>query len=115
MKKRRFLSVPLYLIILVLLFSVITAIFGSRVDDLTYSQILELFHDGQVRSFTVEDDTIHLVLQDPFAMFPMEISSYIMPGLNIVLFFGVEMLVYLVFGRLSANRSATKRERGRWL
>lgn len=55
------------------------------------------------------------VVQDPFAMFPMEISSYIMPGLNIVLFFGVEMLVYLVFGRLSANRSATKRERGRWL
>ena len=66
MKKRRFLSVPLYLIILVLLFSVITAIFGSRVDDLTYSQILELFHDGQGRSFTVEDDTIHLVLHEAY-------------------------------------------------
>ena len=66
MKKRRFLSVPLYLIILVLLFSVITAIFGSRADDLTYSEILELFHDGQVRSFTVEDDTIHLVLHEAY-------------------------------------------------
>ena len=66
MKKRRFLSLPLYLIILVLLFSVITAVFGGRVDDLTYSQVLELFHAQQVKSFTVEDNTIHLVLHKEY-------------------------------------------------
>lgn len=37
------------------------------------------------------------VVQDPFAMFPMEISVYIMPGLNILLFFAATMLVYWVF------------------
>ncbi len=66
MKKRRFLSVPLYLIILVLLFSVIAVIFGGRVDDLTYSQVLELFRTEQVRSFTVEENTIHLVLHETY-------------------------------------------------
>ena len=44
------------------------------------------------------------VVQDPFKMFPMEFSVYIMPGLNIVLFFGVEMLVYLAFGSLKRKR-----------
>ena len=44
MKKRRFLSVPLYLIILVLLFSIISAVFGNRTDKLTYSQIKDLFY-----------------------------------------------------------------------
>ena len=62
MKKRRFLPIPLYLIILVLLFSVITTIFGNRMDNLTYSQVRELFMAEQVKSFVVEENTIHLVL-----------------------------------------------------
>ena len=62
MKKPRFLSVALYLIGLVLLFSVITAIFGNRMDDLSYSQVIALFREEQVKSFTVEDKVISLEL-----------------------------------------------------
>ena len=62
MKKPRFLSVALYLIGLVLLFSVITAIFGNRMDDLSYSQVIALFRQEQVKSFTVEDKVISLEL-----------------------------------------------------
>ena len=66
MKKRKFLSVPLYLIILVLLLSIITVIFGGRVDDLSYSQVLELFHSEQVKSFVVEENTIYLELHGSY-------------------------------------------------
>ena len=66
MKKPRLLTPVLYLIILLVLFSVITAIFGNRVDDLSYSQVIGLFHAEQVKSFTVEDDTIQLVLHEKY-------------------------------------------------
>ena len=66
MKKPRLLTPVLYLVILVLVFSVITAIFGNSTDDLTYSQIVELFHAEQVRSFEVEENTIHLVLHESY-------------------------------------------------
>ena len=66
MKKRKFLSVPLYLIILVLLLSIITVIFGGRVDDLSYSQVLELFHTERVKSFVVEENTIYLELHGSY-------------------------------------------------
>ena len=66
MKKRKFLSVPMYLIILVLLLSIITVIFGGRVDDLSYSQVLELFHSEQVKSFVVEENTIYLELHGSY-------------------------------------------------
>ena len=36
------------------------------------------------------------VVRDPFYLFPEAISPYIMPFVNIALFFGVEMLVYLI-------------------
>ena len=65
MKKRRSLSVVLYVIILVVLFSVISAIFSGRTDDLSYSQILALFRKEQVKSFTVEENTIYLELHTP--------------------------------------------------
>ena len=66
MKKHGFLSVALYLIVLVLLFSVISAIFGGRTDDLSYSQILNLFREEQVKSFTVEENIIYLNLHAPY-------------------------------------------------
>ena len=37
------------------------------------------------------------VVQDPFSMFPLSISQYIMPFLNIALFFVVELLVHFIF------------------
>ena len=66
MKKHGFLSIALYLIVLVLLFSVISAIFGGRTDDLSYSQILNLFREEQVKSFTVEENIIYLNLHAPY-------------------------------------------------
>ena len=66
MKKRGFLSIALYLVVLVLLFSVISAIFGGRTDSLSYSQILDLFRAEQVKSFTVEENTIYLDLHAPY-------------------------------------------------
>ena len=66
MKKPRLLTAALYLIVLVLLFSVITAIFGNHMDDLSYSQVIALFQNEQVKSFTIEDNTIRLVLHQPY-------------------------------------------------
>ena len=66
MKKPRLLTAVLYLIVLVLLFSVITAIFGNHMDDLSYSQVIALFQEEQVKSFTVQDNTIRLVLHEPY-------------------------------------------------
>ncbi len=66
MKKRSFFSVVLYLVGLVLLFSLVTAIFGNHVDDLSYSQVLELFHTERVKSFTVEENTIYLELHGSY-------------------------------------------------
>ena len=66
MKKRRFLPIPLYLIILVVLFSVVTAIFGNRIDDLSYSQVIDRFRAEQVKSFVVEENTITLELHTPY-------------------------------------------------
>ena len=37
------------------------------------------------------------VVQDPFSMIDRRISQYIMPVLNIVIFFAVEMVVYLIY------------------
>ena len=66
MKKPRLLTPVLYLMILLLVFSVITAIFGNHVDDLSYSQVIGLFRAEQVKSFTVEENKIHLVLHDEY-------------------------------------------------
>ena len=66
MKKPRLLTPVLYLVILGILFSVITAIFGNRLDDLSYSQVIGLFRAQQVKSFTVEDDKIELILHEKY-------------------------------------------------
>ena len=66
MKKRGFLSVVLYLIGLVLLFSLVTSLFGNRVDELSYAQIVKLFQDEQVKEFTVGEQTIYLELHTPY-------------------------------------------------
>ena len=66
MKKRNLLSVVIYLVLLGLLLAWFTGVFGDGSDDLTYSQVLQLFHDQQVKSFTVMDDQIHLLLHNPY-------------------------------------------------
>lgn len=37
------------------------------------------------------------VTQDPFYMIPQKIAPYIMPFLNLTLFFAAEIIVYVVF------------------
>ena len=66
MKKRNVLSIILYLSILALLFGWVTGMFNGSSDDLTYSQILQLFRSEQVKSFTVVDHQIHLELHAPY-------------------------------------------------
>ena len=66
MKKRKFLSLPIYLLVLILVFSIIMAVFGNYTDDLTYSQILELFEKEQVKSFVVKENKIQLELHAPY-------------------------------------------------
>ena len=66
MKKRSIITLVLYLAILALLFSWVIGIFGDVTDDLTYSQILELFEEEQVKAFTVEGAYIHLTLHNPY-------------------------------------------------
>ena len=66
MKKRNFLSVLLYLVGLGLLLGWVLSIFGSGIDDLSYSQVVELFRQEQVKSFVVEEQTIHMELHAPY-------------------------------------------------
>ena len=60
MKNRKPQFLILYVVILLLLFSWMLGIFGDEGKGLTYSQVVNLFRQEQVRSFTVEEDTIYL-------------------------------------------------------
>ncbi len=66
MKKRRKFSVILYVLILVLAFSWMLGLFGNKGDDLTYSEVIALFDNQQVKSFVVEGDLIELQLHAPY-------------------------------------------------
>ena len=66
MKKRRGMSVVFYLLGLILLFSWVISIFGSGSEDVTYSQMVQLFQEEQVKSFTVEQKRIYLNLHNPY-------------------------------------------------
>ena len=66
MKKRSVFSIILYIAILALLCSLILGLFGKRQDNLTYSQVLDLFREEKVKSFVVEEQTITLQLHAPY-------------------------------------------------
>ena len=66
MKKRSIIPILIYIVVLSLLFSWMTGSFGGATDDLSYSQIVQLFRQEQVKSFTVEDQTICLVLHQAY-------------------------------------------------
>ena len=65
MKNRRIPFLIIYAVILVLLFSWMLGIFGDGGNGLTYSQVVAMFRQEQVRSFTVEGDSIYLELHTP--------------------------------------------------
>ncbi len=62
LKTRNIITLLLYLAMLGLIFSWITGAFGLGTVDLSYSQIVELFEQEQVKRFTIQDEQIHLEL-----------------------------------------------------
>ncbi len=66
MKVRKIIPVIVYVVILGLLFSWMLGLFKPRYEDLTYSQITDLFYKEQVTSFVVEDDVIEMELKAPY-------------------------------------------------
>ena len=64
MKNRKSLILIVYVVVLVLAFTMMLRIFGGN-NGLTYSQVVAMFRQEQVRSFTVEEDTIYLKLHTP--------------------------------------------------
>ena len=64
--KNRVFSTLIYIAVLVLAFSLILRFFGVGSNNLTYSEIVELFQNEQVKSFVVEDNTISLELHSEY-------------------------------------------------
>ena len=66
MKNRKTITIILYVAILALAFSWMLGLFGGRRDNVSYSQIINLFQQQQVKSFVVEGDVIQLKLHTPY-------------------------------------------------
>ena len=66
MKKQSFFGVIVYLAILAALCGWLLGLFTGGRGDLTYSEVVELFQDEQVKSFTVQDDAIYLQLHSSY-------------------------------------------------
>ena len=66
MKKRKITSVILYIAVLVVGFSLILGLFGSGDNGLAYSEVVGLFREEQVRSFTVEGEQLYMELYAPY-------------------------------------------------
>ena len=65
MKKSKVITLVVYVVALVLLFSWMLGLFGGNGNDYPYSQVVQLFKDEQVRSFIVEENEIVLQLHQP--------------------------------------------------
>ena len=66
MNKRRIITLVIYAAVLILLFSWMMGLFGDGTDGLVYSEVVNLFHQEQVKSFQVEDGKIYLQLHEPY-------------------------------------------------
>ena len=66
MKNRKTITIIIYVVILAALFSWMMGLFGPRNDGLAYSQITALFHQQQVKAFTVEGEYIAMELYAPY-------------------------------------------------
>ena len=81
---------------------------GSRVQNLAVTAAMTLW--AMVGNFAYNSQTRlynwFFVVRDPFGILPEEISSYVMPVLNIVMFFAVELAVCAVLGRMRKREGA---------
>ena len=66
MKNRRTIPFLVYVLIMILVMSWASNLFGSGTDDIPYSQIVHLFHAEQVKSFEVQDEVIYMDLHTPY-------------------------------------------------
>ena len=66
MKKTRIISIVIYVAVLAVAFSWAFGLFGGGTDDLSYSQVVELFQKEQVKSFVVSEQTISMELHNPY-------------------------------------------------
>ena len=65
MKNRRFIPMFVYMLLLVVVFSWVNELFTENVNQLAYSQVVELFRKEQVKSFEVEEGIITMELYVP--------------------------------------------------
>ena len=66
MRKNRVFTIIIYIAVLVLAFSWMFGLFGGSGEDLSYSQVIKLFNNEQVKSFVVEENTIYLTLHSEY-------------------------------------------------
>ena len=65
-QNRKIISLLIYAVILVVLFSWMMGLFGPRDDGPAYSQVVELFRQEQVKKFSVEGQYIEMELYAPY-------------------------------------------------
>ncbi len=65
LKKRKSIVLIIYIAVLIFAFAWMMGIFSFDSDELTYSQVVSLFNDQQVKSFTMVGEEIQLVLHTP--------------------------------------------------
>ena len=58
MNIRKFIPLIVYMVVLFLIFNWAGGIFGQGVSNLSYSQVVELFREEQVKSFVVSEQVI---------------------------------------------------------
>ena len=66
MKNRRYVPLIVYLFLLVIIFSWANNLFGENLNQIPYSQVVELFRLEQVKAFEVEDEVISMELHTPY-------------------------------------------------
>ncbi len=66
MKKRRFLPLVIYLIVLAVIFALVTGLFSGLNSSMAYSEVVRLFKEEQVKSFTLSENEIRLKLYNPY-------------------------------------------------
>ena len=66
MKRPKIFPFLIYVVVLIGLFAWTSGLLGGSGRSLSYSEMIRLFENEQVRSFVVEDDTITLTLREPY-------------------------------------------------
>ncbi len=66
MKKRSIFGVIIYVLILGLILSWVLGLFRLNRNEISYSGVIELFENEQVKGFTVQDQQIYLELHEPY-------------------------------------------------